>query len=94
MINVSEKGILHIFVGLIITPLAGFAASWAATHLPGLPHFNSEEVTVFFTAGAAAGLAAGLHFLEKLPWFNKVVHVEATTGAETKTVTTSSSVQK
>lgn len=76
MVNLSEKGVLHAIVVLVITPIAGFLTSWVATHFPGLPHISSEEITVIFTAGAAAGLLGGLHFLERLPWFKDHVHVE------------------
>ena len=80
MIKLTQKGILHVVTVLVVVPAAGFISTWVPAHFPGLPHFTTTQLTAYGVVGAGAAVAAALHYLERLSWFNKIVTVTDAAG--------------
>lgn len=65
MLKISKAQIAHLISAPLVAALT-VGAAWLAQHFPGLPGFNTEEVTGF--AGLVGVSAAGfaLHYLKGL----------------------------
>lgn len=49
---------------IIFVPVAGFLATWVASHFPGLPAINPTALAGIFALGAASALAAAYKWLD------------------------------
>lgn len=49
---------------IIFVPVSAWAVGYAAKHFPGLPHFDTTQITVLMAAGALSALKLADKFID------------------------------